>query len=184
MRDKISLKTPIQRRNSAASVSQLIQLGNLIIKCETKEELFDIFKIKWKEDEELPPRLYQVTRMIRNRIDFNDFDQVREIKTLKERLIVNVIGAEINQVYRRNTAKRGPKGDNIERFFDAITQVPQNHDDILMEHTILLSYDVIRQHRRYDPYGKNAPKEEQRGITKIKNGMIFRQPIKDNENGS
>jgi hypothetical protein len=59
-------------------------------------------------------------RFVRGQIDMNDIDKIREVKTIKERLLVYVVGIQINHQYTRNIRKRGQKCDNIRRFFKVI----------------------------------------------------------------
>lgn len=111
-----------------------------------------------------------------NYIDESTYDRMEDdINILKDRLIVNYYAHLIHSYYMEDARVTGPKSDRLRQMFNAITNEPQDAYDLADHHYI--AYSTLKNHKRYDPY-------PERGLTKIKNGMIFRLPIEDNENGS
>jgi hypothetical protein len=103
-------------------------------------------------------------------IDLDSYRQLEEkgdIQLLKEKLTVHYYAFNVQKFYTNQIRRRGRKGNRLNRFFEAITTVPRDAFDLADE--LELEYTTIKNHRRFDMY-------PERGITKIKNGKIFRQP--------
>ena len=99
---------------------------------------------------------------------YNSVEKEGDIELLKERLIIHFYSYIIHKNYTEEVRIRGPKSDKLRRFFKALTNEPQDAGVLADEYG--LEDSTIKNHRRFDPY-------PERGITKIKNGKIFRQPV-------
>lgn len=109
-------------------------------------------------------------------LDMDTFDVLEkkgDIKRLKERLIVNFYCYCLHKHYIKEVRRRGRKGDRLQNFFNEVTPEPINAWELADKHA--LEYTTIKNHRRFDPY-------PDRGITKIKNKKIFRQPVDGKNN--
>lgn len=91
-----------------------------------------------------------------------------DIEMVNEKIVYWICGSLISDTYK-NIRRRGRKSNNIKGFFNKVTNVPIDPDELQERYGCYLSPNVIKQHKRYDTY-------PERGLTKIKNGMIFRLP--------
>jgi len=100
---------------------------------------------------------------------YRELEENGDMDLLKERLIVHFYSRNLHKHYVDSVhRKKGRKGDKLRRFFKAVTTEPKHVLDLAEEYE--LEYTTVKNHRRFDPY-------PERGITKIKNWMIFRQPV-------
>ena len=148
----IDLAEPIRKQMFLTGMKGNIERAYEVLNASTVEEIDSI-----------------VSSLGNNLIDMESYKKVSDdIDELKDRLIVHYCSYLIHLNFVGNLQVRGPKGDKIKKFFDAITNDPQDSFDLSDEYG--LEYSIVKNHRRFDPY-------PERGITKIKNGKIFRQPI-------
>jgi len=139
-------------------------LGSQIVKAETIEELVNIVELLNADNSHWAVR-WAYTDVAYPR----DFYDGRSIELLKRQLIVNVVGKNIRELYISKKSTRGPKGDKLKQFFNAITSDPQDVE-FLCEKYGIAPETTAKNHRRFDMF-------TERGITKIKNRKIFRQPV-------
>ena len=100
---------------------------------------------------------------------FETLEQNGDLQMLKERLIVHFYTYTLYKHYLNDIPRSGPKNGRLLRFFDAVTSEPVKVWDLADKY--YLEHTTVKNHRRFDPFS------EERGITKIKNGKIFRQPV-------
>lgn len=148
---KVNLKLGIHRKNTPISINTWIQIGHLISQATTKEELSKIVL-----DRVCPTWIM---------IDKKQYEEISNLATLKERLIVHIVARRIKEILHKEQSIRGPKSDRMRRFFNELTTEHQDIFDVMELYG--LSYNTIKNHRRYDLF-------PERGITKIKNDKIFR----------
>ena len=105
-------------------------------------------------------------------LDVDSYRQLEEhgnIELLKERLLVHFYSENLHLHYLDSVTRvKGRKGDKLQRFFQAVTTEPKHVWDLIEQYDLKIS--TVKNHRRFDPY-------PERGITKIKDWMIFRQPV-------
>ena len=151
---EINLLNSISEQAYEFGVSAIIR-ANAVLNAETFEEVYEAV------DEDI--RSYW--------IDMDTYKRIEErgdINLLKERLIIHFYSYIIHKNYIEEVRVRGPKGDKLKSFFKAITSDPQDVDFLCDKYG--LETTTVKNHRRFDPY-------PERGITKIKNAKIFRQPV-------
>ena len=93
---------------------------------------------------------------------------------LKTRLLVNIVAERISYMYKREQSVQGPKTDRIRRFFDSITEQPQDY--YMLCELFNVSEDTVKNIGRYDAFkyrGKVKTKTDRTTKTK----MIFRLPV-------
>jgi len=155
--DKIYLNEPVRDERYHHHVLFLSRLAVEIADAKTKDELKEILC-----------RINQgraIATSLSRWIDMGSFERVDDLDLLKQRILVNVIGYRMHLKYTSVKSATGPKSDRLRRFFDSITNDPQDVYDLADQ--FQLAYSVIKQHKRYDTF-------PERGQTKIKKGMIFR----------
>ena len=101
-------------------------------------------------------------------VNEEEYREVSDIEHMKSILVTNLYARLISHLYHQTLQPKGPKSDRLRRFFRAITTEPQDSYDLADRHYI--AYTTLKNHRRYDPF-------PEKGITKIKDGKIYRQPV-------
>jgi hypothetical protein len=151
---KINLKHPITEAGYVFCMSAIVR-ANEVLNAETFEEVYKIV------DEDIYSYF----------VDMDTYKVVEDygdLELLKERLLIHFYSYIIHTNYTGEIRVRGPKGDRMKRFFNAVTAEPQ--DAGFLAEKCELKYSVVKNHRRFDTF-------PERGLTKIKNGDIFRQPV-------
>ena len=151
---KIDLSKPIDDFDYDFCSHLFIQ-ANEMLNAESFEEIFEI----------VDSNIYSYDL---NLEAYRQVEEKGDIQLLKEKLIVHFYSFNLQKFYVGQVRRRGRKGNRLNRFFEAITTVPRDAYDLADE--LELEYTTIKNHRRFDMY-------PERGITKIKNGKIFRQPV-------
>ena len=152
----INCRERLRHKYSYDNIKRWVNHANKIINCKSKDELRTI--------------VLEGRSVMRQLVDAETFEAVEDFKELQQRLLVKLAGKKIHYFVVKEITTKGPKGNNITRFFDEVTEQPQDPYDIMDEYSCHLSPNTIKNHKRYDPF------RESRGFTKIKNGMIFRLP--------
>ena len=151
MRKIVNLQKGIHKKATVRGITTYIDIGYQIMQATSKDELSNIVLDK------LSPTWLIIDKKQYNRID--DFE------TLKNRILVHVIGKRINQIINQERSVPGPKSDRIKKFFDELTTEPMDVDYVIERYN--LASNTIKNHRRYDLF-------PERGLTKIKKQQIFR----------
>jgi len=152
----INCRERLRYKYSYDNIRRWINHANKIMNSKSKDELRSI--------------VLEGRGVMKHLIDHKTFESEDNFEELKQRLLVKLAGKKIHEFVVKELTAKGPKGNNIYRFFDAITEIPQNPFTLMEEHNCFLAENTIKNHKRYDPF------RESRGHTKIKNEMIFRLP--------
>ena len=152
----INCRERLRYKYSYDNIRRWINNANKIMNCKTKDELRSV--------------VLEGRSTMRQMVDIDSFETETDFTELKQRLLVKLTGKKIHDFVVKEMTAKGPKGNNIKRFFDQVTEHPQDPYEIMEEHICYLSPNTIKNHKRYDPFRGT------RGFTKIKNSMIFRLP--------
>ena len=148
---KIDLRQAVHKQSTANATKLWMRIGCLVLTSDTKEQLAEVVF-----DKLCPLWLL---------LDKKQFDEIDDVEVLKERILVYVVGKRFADIHRKENSRKGPKTDRLRRFFNAISNEPVNA--VLLAEQFLIMETTLKNHRRYDVY-------PERGLTKIKNGKIFR----------
>jgi len=145
----IDLRKAVRTPHTYDPLSRYIRYGQQLVDAKSKEEVIDLLKKSkaWK------------------RVDKTAFKNIDDLTLLKERLMFYWIAENIHNYYTKEVRRPGPKGDRIRRMFESIKTEPI--DVRVLSEEFNVSYNIIKQHRRYD----TCP---EKGQTVIKKGMISR----------
>ena len=133
-----------------------------------KREIEDAYGVITADSLEEIDEIVGTKNILNIAVNEKEYREISDIEHMKSVLVTNLYARLISHLYHQTLQSKGPKSNRLRMFFRAITTEPQDSYDLADRYHI--AYTTLKNHRRFDPF-------PEKGITKINNGKIYRQPV-------